>query len=168
MTYFEFNITPKEIIGEDGHFAITLVMAKAPRDLHIAVATQRDPDEATLANEAVNALLPEWLISRGVDMFEVYKKPMGGYWFQYQGRQWSFDQLTELLSWIVPGQTLPGGYLSSQTARVCEGNPSPKIKGHDVYALIHFMINKFGCNLPILHDKSGEVVTAFISTAPKL
>ncbi len=167
LTYLESKARSEQIAPGQAKFSAT-VAAKPNEELHVVVVTHAEPDAVTLVNEAVNALLPGWLIERGVDMHAIYTLPMGGYRFTWNQQVWSFDQLTEFLSAIVSAQGLPGGYLSPKApARICEGLSDPEIGGHAVYKLTHYLTKKHGCNMSVLHKEAEEVLKAFLATAPR-
>lgn len=170
LRYFESSLSAPEIFPGAGSFAVTLVRATKPqKGMTVVVVTQANPREATLANESINALLPRWLIEQGVDMYEVYKLPMGAYKFSWDGRQWSFDQLTELISTVVPGQILPGGYLGkSAKEEICLNNLDPQVQGHAVYALTQHLAKKTQCDVNKMHELAGQALHAFIRSAPRV
>jgi hypothetical protein len=79
LPYLESSFAPQEILPGMDEFGVTLVKPmQSARVLEVVVVTQANPKMTLLANEAVNALLPRWLIEEGVDMYAVYSKPMGG------------------------------------------------------------------------------------------
>lgn len=168
IRYFESEVTADELIGPGAAFGVTVVQPVDNRTLNITVMVAGESDEQIIANKAVNALLPFWLTLEGVDMYTVYSKPMGEYRFSWNNYDWSFDQLTELVSWTVSAQTLPGGYMSNDQVRVCEGIPSPVVEGHDTYALVRYVLSRHGCNMTKAHGTVASAIKAFIATAPQM
>ena len=101
-------------------------------------------------------------------MHNVYRRPMGGYTFKWDGKAWSFDQLSEVLSTVVSAQGMPGGYMNKGAAlRVCDEETNPSVNNHPIYGLTLHLLKKHGCNLNTLHEESGKALQAFMDTAPR-
>ena len=149
----------------------------------------RNPDNAMLANEAVNALFPQWLAEvYGADMPAVYNAPAHAYTFLWHGHRWSYDQVSETLSAIVPAQLIGDGYTGAAQRRVCNNIPKmptvtdtssgitiyrpsmdPHTEGVDAYDLTRFLVRETRCDLRRMRPLIGEIIDkALVPVLPAL
>jgi hypothetical protein len=93
----------------------------------------------------------------------------GGHRFVWDDRQWSFDQLTEAVSSVVPAQTIDGRYYGRPAREyVCGNEANPIVDKHLVYALTQYLVWKTRCDIGQMHDALGIALKEFVKTAPRL
>ena len=174
LPYFEADRTPQEMSTNPTQnlYARTTVAFHGDQRLGVVVVISKNPPHppAVLADEAVNALLPQWLFERGVDIWEILQKnATDPYRFTWDGKSWVFNQLSEAFSFTVSGQMMPGGY-TGEAKKLCDDLPpyvSDTYKKYNAYELTNYLAQKTGCDFSRMHALLEGAAKVAIDAFPK-
>lgn len=173
LPYFETNRTAAEMSTDPrlNQYAYTVIVVSGDDKMEVAVVTcNNSPNQfVVLADEAVNALLPQWLFERGVDMWEVIRKQdTDPYRFTWGEKTWTSKQLSEALSFVVSGQMIPAGYAGRQVKFLCSKLPSfVGSIDNNSYGMINFLVQQTKCDFSQMYTLLESALKVAMGAFPK-